>query len=81
MPEAYSDIVGSGDCRRLTMTGGDSEDRRKFLQMAWWHILRRANSTILRGDTVRASLLLGLRATVEKLLINSNWGERIVLFF
>jgi hypothetical protein len=49
------------------MTGRSSEDRRKFLQMAWSHILRRANSTILSGDSVRASLLLGLRATVEKL--------------
>jgi hypothetical protein len=50
------------------MTGRSSEDWRKFLQMAWSHILRKANSTILNGDSVRASLLLGLRATVEKLL-------------
>jgi hypothetical protein len=65
MAEAYSEIVGSGDCRRWTMTGSSSEDRRKFLQMAWSHILRRAKSTILSGDSVRASRLLGLRATVE----------------
>ena len=49
------------------MTGSSSEDRRKFLQRVWSHILRRAKSTILSGDSVRASRLLGLRATVEQL--------------
>jgi hypothetical protein len=47
------------------MIGSRSDDRRKSLQTVWSHILRRAKSTILSGDSVRASFLLGLRATVE----------------
>lgn len=65
MAEAYSEIVWSGDCLRCTIIGSSSDDRRKSLQTVWSHILRSAKSTILSGDSVRASFLLGLRATAE----------------
>jgi len=41
------------------MTGNSSKDWTKFLQMAQSHILRRAKSTILSGNSVRASRLQG----------------------
>lgn len=65
MTDTYSATVGSGDLFSWARRGNSSDDRRKRLQTAWSHILRKAKSTILRGDSFWVCPLLGLSALAE----------------